>query len=50
MKFALVDLNRSFDGSIYFGCREPHLPLKYPGTAPSAPARAGTGDGGRLLR
>ena len=29
MKFALVNPNWSFDGSIYFGCREPHLPLKF---------------------
>ncbi len=29
MKFALVNPNWSFDGSIYFGCREPHLPLEY---------------------
>ena len=29
MKFALVNPRWSFDGSIYFGCREPHLPLEY---------------------
>ena len=29
MKFALINPNWSFDGSIYFGCREPHLPLEY---------------------
>ena len=29
MKFALVNPNWRFDGSIYFGCREPHLPLEY---------------------
>jgi B12-binding domain/radical SAM domain protein of rhizo-twelve system len=29
MKYALVNPNWSFDGSIYFGCREPHLPLEY---------------------
>jgi anaerobic magnesium-protoporphyrin IX monomethyl ester cyclase len=29
MKIALVNPNWSFDGSIYFGCREPHLPLEY---------------------
>jgi B12-binding domain/radical SAM domain protein of rhizo-twelve system len=29
MKFALVNPNWTFDGSIYFGCREPHLPLEY---------------------
>lgn len=28
MKVALVNPNWSFDGSIYFGCREPHLPLE----------------------
>jgi B12-binding domain/radical SAM domain protein of rhizo-twelve system len=28
MKFALVNPNWSFEGSIYFGCREPHLPLE----------------------
>jgi anaerobic magnesium-protoporphyrin IX monomethyl ester cyclase len=29
MRFALVNPPWSFDGSIYFGCREPHLPLEY---------------------
>jgi B12-binding domain/radical SAM domain protein of rhizo-twelve system len=29
MRFALVNPNWQFDGSIYFGCREPHLPLEY---------------------
>src|SRR5579875_1750726 len=29
MRFALVNPAWSFDGSIYFGCREPHLPLEY---------------------
>src|SRR5205809_6265319 len=29
MKFALVNPAWSFDGSIYFGCREPHLPLEF---------------------
>lgn len=29
MKYALVNPPWSFDGSIYFGCREPHLPLEY---------------------
>ena len=29
MKVALVNPNWTFDGSIYFGCREPHLPLEY---------------------
>ncbi len=28
MRFSLVNPNWSFDGSIYFGCREPHLPLE----------------------
>ncbi|MEZ2410677.1 TIGR04295 family B12-binding domain-containing radical SAM protein [Bosea sp. RCC_152_1] len=28
MKVALVNPRWSFDGSIYFGCREPHLPLE----------------------
>ena len=28
MRVALVNPNWSFDGSIYFGCREPHLPLE----------------------
>ncbi|MBV9967111.1 MAG: TIGR04295 family B12-binding domain-containing radical SAM protein [Alphaproteobacteria bacterium] len=29
MKIALVNPPWSFDGSIYFGCREPHLPLEF---------------------
>src|SRR5918993_2541145 len=29
MKVALVNPNWTFDGSIYFGCREPHLPLEF---------------------
>ena len=29
MKYALINPPWSFDGSIYFGCREPHLPLEY---------------------
>jgi B12-binding domain/radical SAM domain protein of rhizo-twelve system len=29
MKFALINPSWSFDGSIYFGCRQPHLPLEY---------------------
>jgi len=29
MKYALVNPNWSFEGSIYFGCREPHLPLEF---------------------
>src|SRR6476646_66102 len=29
MKFALVNPNWHFGGSIYFGCREPHLPLEF---------------------
>jgi anaerobic magnesium-protoporphyrin IX monomethyl ester cyclase len=29
MRFALVNPPWSFAGSIYFGCREPHLPLEY---------------------
>jgi anaerobic magnesium-protoporphyrin IX monomethyl ester cyclase len=40
MKVALVNPNWSFDGSIYFGCREPHLPLEY-GYAKALLARAG---------
>ena len=28
MRFALVNPNWTFEGSIYFGCREPHLPLE----------------------
>ena len=29
MRVALVNPSWSFEGSIYFGCREPHLPLEY---------------------
>ncbi len=29
MRFALLNPNWNFDGSIYFGCPEPHLPLEY---------------------
>jgi len=29
MKIALLNPPWSFEGSIYFGCREPHLPLEY---------------------
>jgi len=29
VKWALVNPSWTFDGSIYFGCREPHLPLEY---------------------
>uniref|UniRef100_Q022V5 Radical SAM domain protein n=1 Tax=Solibacter usitatus (strain Ellin6076) TaxID=234267 RepID=Q022V5_SOLUE len=29
MRFSLVNPPWSFTGSIYFGCREPHLPLEY---------------------
>ncbi|MBA3232050.1 MAG: TIGR04295 family B12-binding domain-containing radical SAM protein [Acidobacteria bacterium] len=29
MKFALLNPRWTFDGGIYFGCREPHLPLEY---------------------
>jgi len=29
MKYALVNPRWSFQGSIYFGCREPHLPLEF---------------------
>src|SRR5689334_17525916 len=29
MKVALVNPSWRFDGSIYFGCRDPHLPLEY---------------------
>ena len=40
MKIALVNPPWSFDGSIYFGCREPHLPLEY-GYARTLLAEAG---------
>jgi anaerobic magnesium-protoporphyrin IX monomethyl ester cyclase len=29
VKVALINPNWRFDGSVYFGCREPHLPLEY---------------------
>jgi anaerobic magnesium-protoporphyrin IX monomethyl ester cyclase len=29
MRYALLNPPWSFEGSIYFGCREPHLPLEY---------------------
>lgn len=29
MRVALINPNWSFEGSIYFGCREPHLPLEF---------------------
>ena len=29
MRYALVNPRWTFEGSIYFGCREPHLPLEY---------------------
>jgi anaerobic magnesium-protoporphyrin IX monomethyl ester cyclase len=29
MRFALVNPHWQFEGSIYFGCREPHLPLEF---------------------
>ena len=40
MKFALVNPNWSFEGSIYFGCREAHLPLEF-GYAKALLERAG---------
>jgi anaerobic magnesium-protoporphyrin IX monomethyl ester cyclase len=40
MKYALINPNWSFEGSIYFGCREPHLPLEY-GYAQALLERAG---------
>jgi anaerobic magnesium-protoporphyrin IX monomethyl ester cyclase len=40
MRFALVNPNWTFDGSIYFGCREPHLPLEF-GYARALLERAG---------
>jgi len=40
MKFALVNPRWTFEGSIYFGCREPHLPLEY-GYARTLLTRAG---------
>src|SRR5437016_697956 len=29
MRFCLINPPWTFDSSIYFGCREPHLPLEY---------------------
>ena len=29
MRFALINPAWTFEGSIYFGCREPHLPLEF---------------------
>ncbi len=29
MKAALVNPSWDFEGSIYFGCREPHLPIEF---------------------
>src|SRR4051794_9842214 len=29
MRYSLINPPWRFDGSIYFGCREPHLPLEY---------------------
>jgi anaerobic magnesium-protoporphyrin IX monomethyl ester cyclase len=29
MKFVLINPNWNFENSIYFGCREPHLPLEF---------------------
>jgi anaerobic magnesium-protoporphyrin IX monomethyl ester cyclase len=40
MRVALINPNWSFEGSIYFGCHEPHLPLEY-GYAKVLLARAG---------
>src|SRR3954451_14779849 len=40
VKFALINPPWTFDGSIYFGCREPHLPLEY-GYSKSLLERAG---------
>ena len=40
MRYALVNPAWSFEGSIYFGCREPHLPLEY-GYARALLERAG---------
>jgi B12-binding domain/radical SAM domain protein of rhizo-twelve system len=40
VRFALVNPPWTFDGSIYFGCREPHLPLEY-GYARALLQRAG---------
>lgn len=40
MKVTLVNPPWSFDGSVYFGCREPHLPLEF-GYAKALLERAG---------
>jgi B12-binding domain/radical SAM domain protein of rhizo-twelve system len=40
MKYALLNPNWRFDGSIYFGCREAHLPLEF-GYAKGLLERAG---------
>lgn len=40
MRFSLVNPNWSFEHSIYFGCREPHLPLEF-GYAKALLERAG---------
>lgn len=40
MKVALLNPPWSFHGSVYFGCREPHLPLEY-GYAAALLSRAG---------
>jgi anaerobic magnesium-protoporphyrin IX monomethyl ester cyclase len=40
MRYALVNPPWTFGGSIYFGCREPHLPLEY-GYAGARLAQAG---------
>jgi anaerobic magnesium-protoporphyrin IX monomethyl ester cyclase len=40
VKFALINPPWTFEGSIYFGCREPHLPLEY-GYARALLERAG---------
>src|ERR1700761_3934714 len=40
MRVALVNPQWSFEGSIYFGCREPHLPLEL-GYAKASLERAG---------
>ncbi len=40
MRFVLVNPPWSFDGSVYFGCRDPHLPLEF-GYAKALLERAG---------
>lgn len=40
MRYALINPPWDFEGSIYFGCREPHLPLEY-GYAKALLERAG---------